>query len=111
MILALFSPLADPARLSVADQVARLERGAVLPRPVRFRASCAAHSGQVGLAALDRLTRSDNAEIARLATAARAQVDRYAVDLLEEADTPFTSSGLARRPALAFRFPGFRPYD
>src|SRR5690606_214172 len=31
VILALFSPLADPARLSVADQMARLERGAVTP--------------------------------------------------------------------------------
>jgi Domain of unknown function (DUF4153) len=89
VVLALFSPLADPARLSVADQVARLERGAVLPQTFDFE-FLRWHSGRVGLAALDRLTRSDNAEIARLATAARAQVDRYAVDLLEEADTPFT---------------------
>ncbi|GAW40705.1 hypothetical protein SH203_01105 [Brevundimonas sp. SH203] len=72
VILALFSPLADPARMSVKDQVARLERGAV---PVgdfdydflRFE------SGKVGVAALEKLTRSTDAEVARLARAAKAR--------------------------------------
>jgi Domain of unknown function (DUF4153) len=74
-VLALFSPLLDPARLSVADQVARLERGAVKPQAfdydfLRF------DSGKAGLAALDRLTRSPNAETAELARAAGAREER-----------------------------------
>lgn len=71
-ILALFSPLLDPARLSVADQVARLERGAVRPEAfdydfLRF------DSGKAGLAALDRLARSSDAKTAELARAAKAR--------------------------------------
>ena len=70
LILALFSPVLDPARLAVADQVARLERGAVKTGDfdydfLRF------DSGRAGRAALDRLARSDDAEVARLARAAR----------------------------------------
>ncbi|WP_428154555.1 DUF4153 domain-containing protein [Brevundimonas sp.] len=72
VILALFSPLADPAMMSVKDQIARLERGAVSARDfdydfLRFE------SGKVGTAALDVLTRSANAETARLARAAKAR--------------------------------------
>lgn len=66
VILALFSPLADPARLSVADQVARLERGAVTPDRFDYR-FLRFESGKAGQAALERLTRSDNAEVARRA--------------------------------------------
>lgn len=63
VILALFSPLLDPARLSVVDQVARLERGAVTPD--RFDYGFLRHgSGKAGQAALERLARSDNADIA-----------------------------------------------
>ncbi len=65
-ILALFSPLADPTRLSVADQVARLERGAVKSDQfdygfLRFE------SGAAGEAALERLKRSSNPVIAERA--------------------------------------------
>ncbi|EHN76789.1 hypothetical protein SMCF_3695, partial [Streptomyces coelicoflavus ZG0656] len=56
-VLALFSPLLDPARLSVADQVARLERGAVKPQDFDFD-FLRFDSGKAGLAALDRLMRS-----------------------------------------------------
>ena len=70
LILALFSPLLDPARLAVADQVARLERGAVKAADfdydfLRF------DGGKAGRAALDRLAKSDDAEVARLAKAAQ----------------------------------------
>lgn len=70
LILALFSPLLDPARLAVADQVARLERGAVKAADfdydfLRF------DSGKAGRAALDRLAKSEDAEVARLAKAAQ----------------------------------------
>jgi hypothetical protein len=70
VVLALFSPLLDPARLSVADQVARLERGAVTPAQFDFR-FLRFDSGKAGEAALTRLLRSGNPEIARRAANAR----------------------------------------
>lgn len=53
-LLALFSPLADPARISVTDQIQRLQAGKVSPDAfdfdfLRFR------SGRYGVAALDKL--------------------------------------------------------
>lgn len=74
-ILALFSPLLDPARLSVADQVARLERGAVAAQDFDFD-FLRFDSGKAGLAALDRLTRSPDAKTAELARAAKAREER-----------------------------------
>lgn len=70
VILALFSPLLDPARLSVADQVARLERGAVTPDKFDYTFLRFA-SGKTGQAAFERLTRSANADIAGRARAAK----------------------------------------
>ncbi|WP_292230818.1 DUF4153 domain-containing protein [Brevundimonas sp.] len=76
-ILALFSPLLDPTRLSVSDQVARLERGKVKAADfdygfLRF------DSGKAGRAALDRLAASTDAETARLAREAKASDNRSA---------------------------------
>ena len=76
VILALFSPLADPARLSVADQVARLERGAVKPDQFDYR-FLRFESGKVGEAALNRLTRSSNPLIARGARNMKAVDHRW----------------------------------
>jgi Domain of unknown function (DUF4153) len=71
LVLALFSPVLDPARLSVADQVARLERGAV--RPDRFDYHFLRFdSGRAGQAALARLTRSGDPAIATPARAAQS---------------------------------------
>jgi hypothetical protein len=70
VILLLFSPALDPARLSVMDQVARLGRGAVTPDKFDYR-FLRFESGKVGQAALARLTRSDNADIAAQAQAAQ----------------------------------------
>jgi len=87
LILALFSPLLDPARLAVADQVARLDRGAMKAAAfdydfLRF------DSGRAGRAALDRLARSDDAEVARLAKAAQADRSRYSrIPRPEKVDT------------------------
>lgn len=75
VILALFSPLADPARLSTADQVARLERGAVAAKDFDFD-FLRFDSGKAGLAALDRLTRSSDVQIAELARTAKAREER-----------------------------------
>ena len=71
-ILALFSPLADPARLAVQDQIARLQRGAVSADTfdydfLRFE------SGKAGETALRRLAASTNPRIARNARAAQAR--------------------------------------
>jgi hypothetical protein len=81
VILALFSPIADPARLSAADQVARLERGAVAAKDFDYE-FLRFDSGKAGLAALDRLTRSSDPQIAELARAAKARQERsgYSVE-------------------------------
>lgn len=75
VILALFSPLADPARLSVADQVARLERGAVSPDKFDYR-FLRFESGKAGQRALDRLASFSRPDIAQQARAAKT-ADRY----------------------------------
>jgi hypothetical protein len=73
VILALFTPLADPARLSVADQVARLESGKVAADAFDY-AFLQNGSGRTGRAALDRLAGSDEADIAARAEAAQAGI-------------------------------------
>ena len=76
VILLLFSPALDPARLSVMDQVARLERGAVTPDKFDFR-FLRFDSGKAGQAALERLARSRDAAIASKAKAAQRFDIRY----------------------------------
>ena len=68
VVLLLFSPVLDPARLSVMDQVARLERGAVTADKFDYH-FLRFDSGKAGQAALARLTRSSNAEVAAKALA------------------------------------------
>ncbi len=76
VILPLFSPLLDPARLSVTDQIARLQRGAVTPDKFDYR-FLRFESGKAGQAALDRLARSTNPDIAARARTAKAVQNRY----------------------------------
>jgi hypothetical protein len=76
VILSLFSPLADPAHLSVADQVKRLESGKVAPDKFDY-SFLKFDSGKVGEAALAKLARSPNPAIASRATEARKATDRY----------------------------------
>ena len=76
LILALFSPLADPARLSVADQVARLERGVVSPEHFDYR-FLRFESGKAGLAALTRLSNSPDADVAHRAREVAAAENRW----------------------------------
>ncbi|MEY4555096.1 MAG: hypothetical protein RL093_215, partial [Pseudomonadota bacterium] len=76
VILLLFSPALDPARLSVMDQVARLERGAVAPDKFDYR-FLRFESGKAGQAALQRLARSTNAAIAAGARTAQENDNRY----------------------------------
>lgn len=76
VILALFSPLADPARLSVADQVSRLNSGRVTPDKFDYR-FLRFESGRAGEAALAQLAASGNADIATRAKATQTAEDRY----------------------------------
>ena len=96
VILALFTPLADPARLSVADQVARLEGGKVAPDKFDY-AFLQNSSGKTGRAALARLAASDDAVIA--ARAKEAQADLAAADVAPEDFRPIIET-LPGAPAL-----------
>lgn len=76
LILALFSPLLDPDRLSVADQVARLERGAVAADRFDY-GFLRWQSGKAGEAALEGLTRSTDTAVATRAKTAQKAENRY----------------------------------
>lgn len=76
VVLALFTPLADPQRLSVDNQMSRLESGAVSAEEFDY-AFLKFEAGRHGQAALARLTRSDNPEIARRAREAEALDNRW----------------------------------
>lgn len=76
IILGLFSPLLDPARLSVADQTGRLARSAVSPADFDYD-FLQLESGKSGRAALERLKASDDPEIARRAAEAQTRTSRY----------------------------------
>lgn len=78
LILALFSPLADPARLSVNDQMRRLARGDVGAGQFDY-AFLRFGAGRHGQAALARLAASDDAEVARRAREAQALEHRWQV--------------------------------
>lgn len=91
LIVLLFSPVLDPARLSVMDQTARLARGAVSPADFDY-AFLRFESGRVGEAALARLAGSSDAEIAKGAREAQAAEDRWV--LRGERETP------ARKPEI-----------
>jgi hypothetical protein len=75
VLLALMTPIADPARLSVADQVARLETGKVSPDEfdfvfLRFR------SGRYGEEALERLkSKQDGPDAVRISQKANEALD------------------------------------
>jgi hypothetical protein len=74
LILALFSPLADPARLSVDDQMARIAAGRLAPDKVDYR-FLRFESERYGLAALKTL-KAKGGEIGKRAGEALAASDR-----------------------------------
>jgi len=75
VILALFTPIADPTRIAVADQTARLESGRTKPADFDFD-FLRYHAGRQGARALAALARSKNAQIAALAIKARDAHDQ-----------------------------------
>lgn len=70
-ILALFTPVADPARLAVANQVSRLESGRTAPDRFDY-AFLRFDSGRAGMAALQMLAQSSDPRIAGPAAATLA---------------------------------------
>jgi hypothetical protein len=75
LLSALMTPLLDPARVAVADQVARLDRGAVEPDDFDFGFLADARSGGWGKKALERLAaRSGSERDDRIALLARNPV-------------------------------------
>jgi hypothetical protein len=78
LMIALLTPLADPARLSVASQVGRLEAGRVAPERFDFN-FLEQRSGRYGIKALERLKTSaqgpNAAEIERLAKSSSGRIE------------------------------------
>jgi hypothetical protein len=91
VILALFSPVADPMRIAVADQVARLEAGRIPVEQFDF-AFLRFHGGRYGTAALERLRNKeggpDAARIAEKVNAVLAAKSQYDARASVERPTP-----------------------
>jgi hypothetical protein len=98
VVLALFSPIADPARLMVLDQVARLKSGVVGPDKFDFRA-LKFDGARWGIATLEQLAQAKEGAtavtIAEKAGQALASTNRYAGR--NAAPTPTTAADMAER--------------
>ena len=81
---ALFTPIADPARIAVESQVARLTRHAVKPEQFDFH-TLRFQSGRLGAEALNRLTRSDRPDVRDRALRAASLTERRFADADEAA--------------------------
>jgi hypothetical protein len=97
VVLALFTPTADPARLMVSDQMSRLRSGAVSPDQFDFRA-LKFDGARWGAAALEQLGQiregPDAATIAEKARQALASTNRFA---WRNAGPPPATNELAQR--------------
>lgn len=78
LIIALFTPVADPARLSVASQVKRLERGKVTAEKFDFQ-FLRFDSGRYGRDALERLKASRDLAVVKRAREASAAKEKAPV--------------------------------
>jgi len=76
VLLALFSPIADPKRISVADQVSRLNSGKVKPGSFDF-AYLRWEGGRYGQDALQHLAASKDTEVRKRAEGALHMTNRY----------------------------------
>ena len=90
---ALFTPIADPDRVAVDSQVARLARHAVKPEQFDFQ-MLRFQSGRFGAEALNRLIRSDRPDVrSRALRAAKLTEQTYAVP--DEAAPTLTEPSLS----------------
>ena len=91
VLLAIFSPVADPSRLSVADQIHRLDAGKVSPKDFDYR-FLKFDSGRTGTKALAALAaRKGDAralDIAERARMAQKDDNRYGPKTLPQAERP-----------------------
>lgn len=76
LMILLFTPLASPMRISVGDQMARLQSGKVTPQKFDF-AYLRWEGGRYGQAALAELSRSPNPDIRLVASDMLRQKDRF----------------------------------
>jgi len=76
LLMLLASPLGDPARLSVANQVERLKSGKITPEKFDFN-FLRFEGARYGRQVLAELTRSADADVAAKARTALARTDRY----------------------------------
>jgi hypothetical protein len=109
--LLLLSPVADPSRLAVADQTARLQSGRTPVDKFDFR-FLRFNAGRFGREALAGLTRSSNPRIAKAAREMQTETNRYAPE--PQAGTAFERAEV--RPAGAvlpetFRRQAFTPEE
>jgi hypothetical protein len=91
VLIALFSPIADPRRLSVDDQMARLKAGRVTPEAFdyRFLRFDAGRYGERALADLaDHPSGPKGAQVAELAKAAQKADSRYEVAPAKSTERP-----------------------
>jgi hypothetical protein len=93
LVLALFSPLADPSRLMVADQMARLRSGAVKPEAFDF-AALKIDGARWGETALRQLGRGTDSLISASAKRALAIKNRYEANATRGA--PLTALSLSK---------------
>jgi hypothetical protein len=98
LMLALLSPLADPARLMVVNQLARLKSGSVAPEKFDF-AALKFDGARWGAAALAELSQTKDGPAAAIisarAAAVLASTNQYAASLANSA--PATAAELASR--------------
>lgn len=113
VLLALCTPVADPRRLSVNDQVKRLESGKVTPEAFDYE-FLRFDSPRFGRAALERLKTSANPEIAKRAKVAGALEyrtgNRRRATVVPHPRITFHPQG-ASPPAGFDRLYGKEPYD
>jgi hypothetical protein len=88
VLLALFTPIADPARIGVQSQMARLAKGKILAAKFDFR-YLRFEGGRYGKAALEELKRSTGAEATLLQREASAA---QALDLKQRWQPPVRST-------------------
>jgi hypothetical protein len=112
VLFALLTPLADPARIAVSSQLARLHAGKVTPAKFDY-ALLRFETGRTGIEALAALTRDPNPDIAARAKRAQTFENRYAVTV-DVPDPGMTEPPLAHAtiyPAGAMLPPDFRTTD
>lgn len=83
ILVALFTPIASPVRIAVADQVARLNSGKIAPGKFDY-AYLRWHGGRYGKSALDTLKQSGHASIRRSAALVLSQTDPYEVQAMPD---------------------------